>query len=206
MIESDHYFTAQPASSAEQRDLRVTLAGREVTVRVASGIFSPGGLDRGTAVLLAEVPDPPQHGDLLDLGCGWGPIALTLGLLSPDATVWAVDVNERALDLARANARALGLRDVRASQPDGIPAGQRFDCIWSNPPIRIGKQALHDLLMAWLPRLRPGGVAYLVVQKNLGADSLQRWLGQQLPQESYAVGRLATSKGFRVLAVTRLGN
>ncbi len=200
---NDHYFTAQPVSAAEQRELRVTLAGRQVTVRVAGGMFSPGGLDKGTSVLLDEAPAPPPHGDLLDLGCGWGPIALTLGLLSPQATVWAVDVNERALDLARANAAALGLHDFRASQPDGIPAGQRFDCIWSNPPIRIGKQALHVLLMDWLPRLKPGGIAYLVVQKNLGSDSLQRWLGDQLPSESYAVRRLASSKRFRVLSVTR---
>lgn len=203
---NDHYFTARPASAAETRELRVTLAGHAVTVRVSSGVFSPGGLDKGTAVLLDEVPGPPRHGDLLDLGCGWGPIALTLGLLSPEATVWAVDVNERALDLARTNAAALGLRDFRASQPDGIPAGQRFDCIWSNPPIRIGKQALHDLLMDWLPRLKPGGVAYLVVQKNLGSDSLQRWLGEHLPRESYAVGRRASSKGFRVLSVARTGD
>jgi 16S rRNA (guanine1207-N2)-methyltransferase len=203
MGDTDHYFTARPASTAERRSLRVVLVARAVTVDVASGVFSPDGIDKGTAVLLAEVPDPPQHGDLLDLGCGWGPLALTMGLLSPDATVWAVDVNERALDLVRANAAALGLHDFRASQPDGIPPGQGFDCIWSNPPIRIGKPALHDLLKRWLPRLRPGGIAYLVVQKNLGADSLQRWLREQLSTEGYAVGRLATSKGFRVLSVTR---
>jgi 16S rRNA (guanine1207-N2)-methyltransferase len=198
---NDHYFSADPASVAQRRQVSVRLAGRDVEVTTAGGVFSPAALDKGTAVLLEHVPSPPPSGDLLDLGCGWGPIALTLALLSPEATVWAVDVNERALELVRANATALGLQGVRASRPDGIPAGQRFDAIWSNPPIRVGKAALHDLLRTWLPRLAPGGAAHLVVQKNLGADSLQRWLTEQLPGDRYAVARHASSKGFRVLEV-----
>jgi 16S rRNA (guanine1207-N2)-methyltransferase len=200
---SDHYFTARPAGAGEERALRVRLAGREVVVRTAPGIFSPGGLDKGTAVLLDHVPEPPATGDFLDLGCGWGPLALTLGLLSPAATVWAIDVNERAVGLAGANAEALGLSGVRARLPEQVPGEQELDLIWSNPPIRVGKRALHALLVAWLPRLRRGGGAYLVVQKNLGSDSLQRWLREELPQEAYAVERLASSKGFRVLEVSR---
>ncbi len=201
---TEHYFTARPTTPAQERTLRVRLAGTAVTVRVAGGIFSPGGVDKGTRVLLEEVPDPPASGDLLDLGCGWGPIALTLGLLSPEATVWAVDVNDRALDLTRRNAAALGLTRLHTAQPDGIPVTRRFDLIWSNPPVRVGKAALHDLLTTWLPRLREGGAAYLVVQKNLGADSLQGWLGKTLPEAEYAVARHATSGGFRVLRVDRL--
>jgi len=203
MSHNDHYFTAQPASPGEQRSLSVRLAGREVTVRTAPGIFSPDGLDKGTAVLLREVPDPPSSGDLLDLGCGWGPIALTLGLLSPAATVWAVDVNERSLGLAAANARSLDLEGVRAVRPEDVPGDVRFAAIWSNPPIRVGKAVLHDMLLTWLPRLEAGGTAYLVVQKNLGSDSLQRWLGEHLPAGSFSVSRHASDKGFRVLAVTR---
>ncbi len=205
MSSHDHYFTAEPASPAQQRTLVVTLAGREVVVQSAGGIFSPDGIDKGTAVLLREAPAPPDHGTLLDLGCGWGPIALTLALRSPAATVWAVDVNERSLDLVRTNARALGLDGVHASQPDGIPAGVELDAIWSNPPIRVGKAVLHEMLLTWLPRLRVGGVAHLVVQKNLGADSLQRWLEGQLPTDGYAVSRFASDKGFRVLEVRRVG-
>jgi 16S rRNA G1207 methylase RsmC len=202
-MSGDHYFSAQPASTARERTLTLTLAGRQVTVQTASGTFSPEGLDRGTAVLLREAPAPPPQGTLLDLGCGWGPIALTLGLLSPGATVYAVDVNERSLGLTRANAVALGLDGVRATEPDGIPESVSFDLIWSNPPIRVGKAALHDLLLRWLPRLAPGGAAYLVVQKNLGSDSLQRWLAEQLPGDTYAVSRLTSDKGFRVLEVSR---
>jgi 16S rRNA (guanine1207-N2)-methyltransferase len=203
---SDHYFSAQPASPDQRRTLTVTLAGRELTVQTAGGVFSPDGLDKGTAVLLRDVPAPPKRGVLLDLGCGWGPVALTLGLLSPEAQVYAVDVNERSLDLVRRNAGALGLDRVVASHPDGIPEDVRFDAIWSNPPIRVGKVALHELLLRWLPRLAPGGIAHLVVQKNLGSDSLQRWLTETLPAaEGYAVSRRATDKGFRVLEVRRAG-
>jgi 16S rRNA (guanine1207-N2)-methyltransferase len=203
MSSHDHYFTAEPASPAEQRTLTIRLAERTVTVRTAGGVFSADRLDHGTAVLLRHAPAPPAEGILLDLGCGWGPIALTLALRSPQASVYAVDVNERALDLVRANARSLDLDDVRASQPGGIPEDVRFDAIWSNPPIRVGKAVLHDLLLTWLPRLAPGGAAYLVVQKNLGSDSLQQWLAEHLPPQEYAVRRLTSDKGFRVLEVRR---
>ena len=198
MSEHDHYFTAAPASADERRRLRVRLGGREVEVEVAPGIFSPGGIDKGTVVLLDEAPAPPPTGSFLDLGCGWGPVALTLALRSPGATVWALDVNERALDLTRRNAEALGLDGVRATTADGIPDDLRFDLIWSNPPIRVGKAVLHELLRTWLPRLTPAGVAHLVVQRNLGSDSLQRWIGTELEMPCT---RLTSSKGFRVLEV-----
>jgi 16S rRNA (guanine1207-N2)-methyltransferase len=198
MDEQDHYFTAAPASADERRRMPVRLAGRTVEVEVAPGIFSPGGLDKGTAVLLDEAPAPPATGTFLDLGCGWGPLALTLGLLSPRATVLALDVNERAVDLTRRNAATLWLDGVHASTADGIPDAVRFDLIWSNPPIRVGKAALHALLATWLPRLAPDGVAHLVVQRNLGSDSLQQWVEAELRMPCT---RLGSSKGFRVLEV-----
>jgi 16S rRNA (guanine1207-N2)-methyltransferase len=200
MSEHDHYFTAAPASADERRRVRVRLAGQDLEVEVAPGIFSPGGLDKGTVVLLDEAPAPPATGTFLDLGCGWGPVALSLALRSPAARVWALDVNERALDLTRRNAAALGLDGVRASTADGIPDDVRFDVIWSNPPIRVGKAALHDLLRTWLPRLAPGGVAHLGVQRNLGSDSLQTWIRTEL---AMPCTRLTSSKGFRVLEVSQ---
>ncbi len=199
---SDHYFSAAPASPDERRPVPVRLAGRDVEVETAGGVFSPGRVDLGTQVLLRSVPPPPQTGAVLDLGCGWGPVALTLGLLAPQAHVWAVDVNERALDLVRRNAVRLGLPGVVATTPEAVPSDVRFAAIWSNPPIRIGKEALHHLLLTWLPRLAPGAVAHLVVQRNLGADSLQAWLAAQWPGE-LAVARLGSAKGYRVLTVTR---
>jgi 16S rRNA G1207 methylase RsmC len=198
---NDHYFTAQPASPDERRQVRVRLAGRELDVETAGGVFSPGHVDLGTEVLLRTVPQPPVTGDLLDLGCGWGPVALTLALASPDATVWAVDVNERALDLVRRNAERLGCPNVVAVVPDDVPAELRFAALWSNPPIRVGKEALHELLLRWLPRLAVGAQAHLVVGKNLGADSLERWIGEQLGVHD-DVERVGSAKGFRVLRVT----
>ncbi len=194
------YFAAQPRSADQVRTIQVRLHGRDVSVVTAAGVFSAGHVDAGTAVLLNEVPSPPAGGDLLDLGCGWGPLALSMALAPPAATVWAVDVNERARSLVRQNAAALGLLGVSAVAPDEVPPAIRFGCIWSNPPIRIGKEGLHALLLTWLPRLSPGGSAWLVVQRNLGADSLHRWLQHELAALA-EVERVGSSKGYRVLRV-----
>lgn len=206
----EHYFTASPASAEQRRTVSVRLAGVDAQVETAGGVFSGGHVDLGTAVLMRTVPDPPASGELLDLGCGWGPIALTLGLLSPRARVWAVDVNDRALALVRANAEAVGrqhrVAPIVAARPDEVPADLTFAAIWSNPPIRIGKRALHELLAAWLPRLAPGAAAHLVVGKNLGADSLAAWLADQRDEAGApwgAVERVASAKGFRVLRLVR---
>ncbi|WP_062207968.1 class I SAM-dependent methyltransferase [Demequina oxidasica] len=209
-MSDDHYFTAQPASADERRVIPVTLAGYDIDVETAPGIFSPGHVDAGTGVLLRYLPTPPA-GDLLDLGCGWGPIALTAALANPQTRVTAVDVNERALDLLRRNTERIGSRHelgaITATTPDAVAVDARFDAIWSNPPIRIGKPALHDLLTAWIPRLKPGGEAHLVVQKNLGADSLATWITAQRDEVGPwgHLEKLGSSKGFRVLRLTRAG-
>ncbi|WNM26248.1 methyltransferase [Demequina capsici] len=204
-MNDDHYFTARPASADERRVIDVVLAGTRLRLETAPGVFSPGHVDLGTQVLLRTVPDP--SGRILDLGCGWGPIALTAALRAPGAEVTAVDVNERALDLLRRNvdraSAAAPVAAVTAVSPLDVPAEARFDVIWSNPPIRIGKDALHELLGAWLPRLAPGGAAWLVVQRNLGADSLARWLAAEGADTRGwgAVEKVASAKGFRVLKV-----
>ena len=145
MTGSDHYFTARPASAADRRTIVVELSGRTVEVETAAGIFSPGHVDLGSRVLLRTVPPPPPSGELLDLGCGWGPLALTMAAASPAARVWAVDVNERALDLVRANAQKLSIDNINAVTPENVPLGVTFTTIWSNPPIRVGKAELQRL-------------------------------------------------------------
>ncbi len=202
MAPPEHYFSASPGGEVVYRTISVELAGRRLDLTTSNGIFSPERVDVGTQVLLGNVPTPPPGGQLLDLGCGWGPIALSLALESPHATVWAVDVNQRALDLVRRNAESLGLDNVNAVTPDGVPDDLSFMTIWSNPPIRVGKNELHDMLLRWLPRLEPGTDAWLVIQRNLGSDSLHRWLQAELPDE-FAISRAATSKGFRVLRARR---
>jgi len=197
-VSGDHYFSSSPGGDLKPRTISVRLAGREVEVVTAGGVFSPGHIDQGTQILLKTVPEPPETGDLLDLGCGWGPIALTLALLSPHAKVWATDVNERALDLVRANAEKMSMSNIVAALPGNLPSDVRFATIWSNPPIRVGKTELHDMLDLWLPRLTPEGDAWLVIAKHLGAESLQRWLETE---RGWAVTREENSKGFRVLRV-----
>jgi 16S rRNA G1207 methylase RsmC len=196
----EHYFSQTPSGDAVLRNIHVRLAGRDLTVTTAGGMFSPERVDIGTQVLLGNVPAPPPGGDFLDLGCGWGPISLTLALESPHATVWAVDVNDRALDMVRRNAEAHGLHNIRAVRPEDVPDDVVFRTIWSNPPIRVGKNELHSMLSHWLPRLDLGSDAWLVVARHLGSDSLQRWMQGELPSD-FTVARATTSKGFRVLRV-----
>jgi 16S rRNA (guanine1207-N2)-methyltransferase len=162
-----------------------------------AGVFSPGRLDPGTRLLLEESPAPPASGDLLDLGCGYGPVACVLAARAPGAAVWGVDVNERALGLCARNAQAAGLANVHCAAPGDAAVPARLDAIWSNPPVRIGKDALHALLAGWLGRLAPAGRAYLVIGRNLGADSLHRWLSGQ----GWPVTRLAARSGYRLLQV-----
>ena len=198
-MSEDHYFSADPSVPFRREPVHARVWGHELDLVSGSGVFAHGRLDVGTAVLFRET-EPPVQGQFLDLGCGYGVIGLAIARAVPLATVTAVDINERAVLLANENARTLGV-DSRyvACLPGQLPTDLTFDEIWSNPPIRIGKPALHDLLLTWLPRLRPDGRAVLVVGKNLGADSLQRWLGEQ----GYPTERFASAKGFRVLEARR---
>lgn len=196
---TDHYFSADPSVPFTREEFTCEVWGHELTLTSGSGVYSKGHLDHGTAVLLREL-EPPAQGQVLDLGCGYGVIGLAVAKAVPLANVTGVEVNDRAILLANENAKRLGV-DGRfvACRPEQVPTSYRFDEIWSNPPIRIGKQALHELLLTWLPRLAPGGRAVMVVGKNLGGDSLQRWLTEQ----GYPTLRLASAKGFRVLESRR---
>jgi 16S rRNA G1207 methylase RsmC len=201
-VESDHYFSPNPRAAARPTSVAFTVAGRDYQLAASGGVFSAERLDPGTAVLLRKAELPTGGGTLLDLGCGYGPIACVLATQAPRATVYAVDVNERALELTRANATALGIGErVVTAVPDAVPPEVRFDEIWSNPPIRVGKEELHGLLARWLPRLAAGGRAWLVVARHLGADSLAAWLREQ----GYDVRRHASQQGFRVLVATVAG-
>ncbi len=201
-MSNEHYFSSVPESELKLRQIRVPISGQFYDLTTSNGIFSPERIDAGTHVLLTNTPAPPPGGDFLDLGCGWGPIALTLALDAPHATIWAVDVNERALDLVRRNAETVGATNINAVRPEDVPADVCFRTIRSNPPIRVGKDELHNMLELWLLRLEAGSDAWLVVQRNLGSDSLHRWLDGALP-DSFAVSRAATNKGYRVLRVRR---
>jgi 16S rRNA (guanine1207-N2)-methyltransferase len=196
---STQYFAERPDAAHRPGVVHVVLPDLHLALATDAGVFSPTRLDAGTRLLLETAPPPPAAGNLLDLGCGYGPLALVLAARAPAAAVWATDVNTRALELCRRNAAAAGLERVRCLPPDDPAMAATFDLIWSNPPIRIGKAALHELLAGWLARLAPGGAAFLVVQRNLGSDSLQRWLAEA----GWAADRIAARSGYRVLRVTR---
>ncbi|MGQ0430902.1 MAG: class I SAM-dependent methyltransferase [Microthrixaceae bacterium] len=193
------YFDANPAVGSQPTVVRLDLPDRTLSLVTDRGVFARDHVDPGTKYLLLEAPEPAPIGVFVDLGCGYGPIACTLAARAPGAVVWAVDVNERAVALCAENAATLGLTNVRAVSPAHVPDDLAVDLIWSNPPIRIGKPALHDLLRSWLVRLAPGGHAVLVVQKHLGADSLQRWLGES----GWPTERIGSRTGYRLLQVAR---
>jgi 16S rRNA (guanine1207-N2)-methyltransferase len=196
-MSAGHYFDAEPAAPSRPGSVELVLPDLRATLAVDRGVFAHDRVDAGTLALLRVADRPAAEGDLLDLGCGYGPIACTLARRAPAATVWAVDVNRRALALTAANSAALACPNVRPVEPDEVPPDVRFAGLWSNPPIRVGKEAVHELLGRWLPRLAPGAPAWLVVHKHLGGDSLAAWL----TGEGYVVTRRASKQGYRVLEV-----
>jgi 16S rRNA (guanine1207-N2)-methyltransferase len=198
-MDDEHYFSADPSVPFKREPVEAEIWGHELKLDSGSGVFARGRIDIGTAALFRET-EPPIQGRFLDLGCGYGAIGLAIARAVPLASVWGIDVNERAVRLMNENAAAMGVQGrVVACTPDQVPSNATFDEIWSNPPIRIGKEALHELLLTWLPRLVPGGRAVMVVGKNLGGDSLQRWLTDQ----GYPTERIGSSKGFRILESIR---
>ena len=193
-----HYFDEEPTTDSSPRVVQLLLPDLQLALTTDRGVFGYDRIDAGTKLLLLRAPAPAPTGNLLDIGSGTGAIALTMARRCPAATVWAVDVNERARDLCRSNAERNGLTNVNVCSPDDVPADVTFDTIWSNPAIRIGKPALHTMLLRWLSRLPPAGEVVLVVHKHLGSDSLQAWLSGQ----GYPTTRLASSSGYRILHAT----
>ncbi|MEQ1703783.1 MAG: methyltransferase [Ilumatobacteraceae bacterium] len=193
-----HYFDEEPTTDSSPRVVQLLLPDLQLALTTDRGVFGYDRIDAGTKLLLLRAPAPAPTGNLLDIGSGTGAIALTMARRCPAATVWAVDVNERARDLCRSNAERNGLTNVNVCGPDDVPADVTFDTIWSNPAIRIGKPALHAMLLRWLSRLSPAGEVVLVVHKHLGSDSLQAWLSGQ----GYPTTRLASSSGYRILHAT----
>lgn len=201
-MSDNHYFASSPEGPLVPREITVTLNANKYSVLTAGGVFSPEHIDQGTQVLLTHLEKANPSGNFLDIGCGWGPIALALALHSPKAKIYAIDVNERSLELTKLNVERLGLTNIVVCKPEEVPSDIEFDEIWSNPPIRVGKVVLHEILTLWINRLTVGGTARLVIQKNLGSDSLHKWLIQKF-NPNFESTRIDTSKTFRVLKVTR---
>src|SRR5256884_6236002 len=156
-IPKSHYFEARPATASRPRTVRLRLGALELALQADRGVFGSKGIDAGTMILPRGAPPPPLSGDLLDLGSGYGPIALVLARRAPESHVWAVDVNERAIELTRANAATAHTPNVSAMPPEQVPDGLRFDAIHSNPPLRVAKAPTPGLMLTRVPRLSHDG-------------------------------------------------
>jgi len=198
MVE-EHYFSSDPAAPKKTVSVTIQVGGKKIEIDAASGTFSSSKLDAGTAVLLKQDEHFPKDGNVLDVGCGWGPIGLSIASVATACRVFAIDINQRSIEQSNLNSKNLGLSNYSAGHSRDLPDDLRFSAIWSNPPIRVGKKILHELMETYIPRLEPGGRAMLVVQKNLGADSFQRWLSTRFPDAE--VTRVATDKGYRVISL-----
>lgn len=194
------YWRAEPEGPARERTVRLEVPGRAEALALASaeGVFGTQRVDRGTDILIRHAPAPAPCTGVVDLGCGYGPIAVSMGVRQPDAGLWAVDVNRRALALTARNAASAGARNIVAAEPEAVPMALRFDRIYSHPPVKIGRSSMHELLDGWLRRLAYGGDAYLVLKQSMGADALHNWLNDT----GFPAERAASKQGYRLLHVS----
>jgi len=192
---NDHYYTRDPQSASRPAECEFTYRGIRLTFRTDAGVFSRGEVDTGTQVLLEALPEE-MHGEILDLGCGWGVIGISIARKWPETRVTMADVNTRALELSRENAKR-NRAEVICAESDGMEAfrGKTFDAVVTNPPIRAGKQVIYRMFADAAEALKPDGALYLVIRKQQGAESCIRYL-----QTIYAsVEKLDRSGGFWVL-------
>ena len=178
---SEHYYTENPTSESRPAEAAFTYRGHALRLTTDSGVFSRGELDAGTRILLAALPQT-MPGSILDLGCGWGPVGICVGLENPDSRVTFSDINLRALELAKRNAAKYGVRGDFIHS-DGFAAIEgAFDAVITNPPIRAGKQTIYQMFADSAEHLLPGGSLYLVIRKQQGAPSAQKNLATLFPQ------------------------
>ena len=197
---NDQYYTREPQSASRPVSCEFVYRGGTMRFRTDAGVFSRGELDPGTRLLLDALPD--LAGDVLDLGCGWGAIGVSLAKAMPGTRVTMADVNLRALELASGNAKDNGVtvETVESDGFSGLP-GRLFDAVVTNPPIRAGKQVIYRMFADARDHLRPGGALYLVIRKQQGAESCIRYL-QSI---GYQTEKLDRSGGYWVVQATPTG-
>jgi 16S rRNA (guanine1207-N2)-methyltransferase len=168
-----HYFTSRPQVASRPREVRALLRGRTWAFLTDRGVFGHKGVDAGTRLLIDTMVVRPGD-DVLDLGCGYGPVGIVAATLAQDGRVVMIDINERAVALAAENARRHGLANVEVMQGDGLEllAGREFDVIATNPPIRAGREALRRLFHDARDHLRDQGRFYFVARTAQGAKTL----------------------------------
>ncbi|NGZ78085.1 class I SAM-dependent methyltransferase [Saccharibacillus alkalitolerans] len=191
---SDHYYSNRPSAAHDRKTIDVELRGKKVRLVTDAGVFSKSGLDYGSRVLI-EALEIPEGASVLDVGCGYGPIGIAAGLMGA-SSVTMLDVNERAVELARENAAANGILQAKAMQSDLLEAvsEESFDVIITNPPIRAGKETVHRLFEQASDRLNPGGSLWIVIQKKQGAPSAKAKLESLFDR----VEEVTKDKGYRI--------
>jgi len=195
---TQHYYTENPQSAHDVRLHQASVAGLTMKFYTDSGVFSKTGLDDGTRLLIETAP--ALEGRVLDMGCGWGALGLTLAKLNPAARFVLTDVNSRATHLAQKNARENGLTGVEILTGDGFQKIEgTFDYVFTNPPIRAGKQVIYGWFEESIRRLNPGGELYLVIRKQQGAPSAQKFLLTLTPN----VDIMARDKGYWILRAVK---
>lgn len=172
-----HYFENNPPETIKEYTITYTLQGRSFSLIASSGIFAKKDLDVGSRLLINVLLQDTLSGTCLDLGCGYGPVGLTVASLNPNLTLTLADVNERAVIDARHNAQRLGLTNLQILTSDGFQElTQNFDVIAFNPPIRAGKKTIYRLYQEAKQHLNPNGSLYIVIRKDKGAESHETYL------------------------------
>lgn len=192
---TEHYYSDKPTARHERKTVKETLRGIPFTFITDAGVFSKAGIDFGSKLLIETMEILPND-RVLDVGCGYGPIGLSAAVLAKSGTVTMVDINERAVELAKENARTNRISNVDILQSDLLASvGEReFDCILTNPPIRAGKETVHRIFEQACDRLAPGGRLWIVIQKKQGAPSAFTKLESLFPQ----VEEVTKDKGYRI--------
>lgn len=194
---TDHYFTSQPSAKHQPFEFEAELRGRKFFLETDAGVFSKGEVDLGSQILIEALPCRPGS-TVLDLGCGYGPIGMAAAtLVGPTGQVFMVDVNERAVELARKNLAKNKIENAQALVSDGLSAlpDRQFDWVLSNPPIRAGKAVIYPLLTSAFDALKAGGCLLVVIRTKQGAKSLETYL-QDVTGHCETIEKKA---GFRVL-------
>ncbi|MER3502101.1 MAG: hypothetical protein IMHGJWDQ_000352 [Candidatus Fervidibacter sp.] len=197
----EHYFSEKPKTPRKVKRIRAVLRGREFIFETDRSVFAKDYVDLGTKRLIEKV-ELPEKGEVLDWGCGYGAIGIVIAAIHPQLRVWMVDINERAVALARRNAKLNRVKNVVILKSDGfasLPSDLRFDLILTNPPIHAGKRVLTQLIRDAYHWLKVGGSFWFVARTQHGAKTLQR-----LTEEVFGNAECVDIHGgYRVIAAVK---
>ena len=198
---SEHYYSNKPQIESKPRQWKFTLRGHTFTFETAAGVFSKSEVDFGSRVLIDTFEMPEVEGDVLDVGCGYGPIGLSIAKANPERFVHMMDINTRAIALAEKNAQVNGIQNVRIFESDGLASvgDVKAAAILTNPPIRAGKETIFRFYDESYEKLVEGGELWIVIQKKQGAPSTVSHLEELFSE----VDVVEKKKGYWIIRAIR---